>query len=234
MTQDKNKLSEVGLEPDKPKGHIRAVWAITLILAFAIVIGGGVYFILWYSPWGENVMVNKSTTTPTPSSSARLSGSPSSSSRSTTKYKTYTNSAYKFSFEYPENLYVYPDFVEYGGTISILKKGNDNVLSATKIQIKLNYLGSKTTDAGVAYKEVYKSDFVDDSIRRVTSLTVAGVPALKDTYTDAEDMGYYFVHSDFLYSIFAYMSRMSEDTSPLADKDNKAAFDHIVSSFKFL
>ncbi len=53
MVQDREKLREVGLKPDRPAGHIRAIWALTLILAFAIVIAGGIYFILWYSPWGE-------------------------------------------------------------------------------------------------------------------------------------------------------------------------------------
>lgn len=56
MIQDKNKLREVGLEPDKPKGHVRGIWALTLIFTFAVVVAGGTYFILWNNPWGEDAL----------------------------------------------------------------------------------------------------------------------------------------------------------------------------------
>lgn len=230
MIQDKNKLSEVGLEPDKPKGHIRAIWALTLIFVFALIVGAGVYFILWCSPWGENVLVNKSTTTPT----ATLSGSPTISSQPAIKYKTYINSDLsKFSFEYPGNLYVYPDFEEYSGVVSILKKGNDNVLTATKIEIKDSYLASNTADIRVAYLEINKSDISGHSNSKVEDATVGGVPALKLSYTDINDIGYFFVKDNFFYEISAWTNRMTEETSPLSDSTIKAAFDHLVSSFKF-
>lgn len=86
MVQDKDKLKEVGLEPDKPAGHIRAIWALTLILAFAMVIVGGVYFILWYSPWGEDASWHRSGKT-----------------SDTSDWQKYTNWNYIISVEYPQN-----------------------------------------------------------------------------------------------------------------------------------
>ena len=375
MVQDKNKLNEVGLEPDKPKGHIRGIWALTLILAFAIIIAGGVYFILWYAPWGESsywhrkgsvdetkdwqtytdktnnasfkypkdwknkdygsigvlfyqqdqenqfkdkeweglallpggigyhvetgtilntlakfesehgsciaedkkiagldgkyvecppargltktlwyylventgktyylftVEESNKTILGKMAGTIKFSGATASptTSQSNVRYKTYTNSIDKFSFEYPENLYILPEGFtgehQGSGTVKILKKSDDNLLIPTKIEVTSQRMSPQTTDIRAAYKAIYTSDLVDDSIRRITDTTIAGVPALKETYTDAEDMGYYFVSGEYFYSITAHMSRVDEDTSPLADKDNKSAFDHIVSSFKFL
>lgn len=94
MVQDKDKLKEVGLEPDKPAGHIRGIWALTLILAFAIVIVGGVYFILWYSPWGEDASWHRTGTT-----------------NETKDWQTYTNLTYDFSIKYPKD-WKYKEYVK--------------------------------------------------------------------------------------------------------------------------
>lgn len=85
MVQDKEKLREVGLGPDKPTGHVRAIWALTLILAFVIVILGGIYFILWYSPWNNDASRN------------------SFKSDETRNWQTYENKTYNLSIKYPQN-----------------------------------------------------------------------------------------------------------------------------------
>jgi hypothetical protein len=362
------------LEPDKPVGHIRAIWALTLILAFTIVIVGGVYFILWYSPWGEDASwhrtgktadtsdwqtytdwnyvvsfkypkdwenksfasnikgvtffnqsekddVNKAQWTSLtqypgdiayyvdPNASleqtlakfktdnpncevadkkiANLDGKAlqcpltgenkniwyylvgkttttfylftskedqkgtldkmidtfsfsqgtktSTSPKSSVKTKTFTNQdLVKFSFDYPEKFYVFPDFQEYGGTVKLLKKeDNNNTMSWTKVEVKISYLASKTTDIRLAYKEINKSDIPEGGISTVTEATVGGVPALKQTYTDLGDMGYFLIKNDYLIEISAFTSRIGDEKPVFSDSEVKTAFESIVSSWQF-
>lgn len=100
MTEEIN----AGLGQEKPKGHIRGIWAITIIIVIAILVGGGV----WY--WYYKTTVQDQTTTNTikisPSASPSASGSTStlpsaSGADETADWKTYTNSTYDFFFKYP-------------------------------------------------------------------------------------------------------------------------------------
>src|SRR3990167_1867484 len=86
MIQNKNKLREVGLEPDKPTGYVRGIWALTLILAFALVVGSGIFYILWSSPWGESSYWYRNSV-----------------NDETNDWQNYTNSAYDLSIKYPKD-----------------------------------------------------------------------------------------------------------------------------------
>lgn len=84
MVQDKEKLKEVGLSPDKPEGYIRGIWAVTIIVCFAVIIVGGVYFLLWCQPWstGSNVLIPH---------------------KETADWNNYENKTYDFSIKYPQD-----------------------------------------------------------------------------------------------------------------------------------
>jgi len=92
MVQDKERLSEVGLQPDRPSGHIRGIWAITLIVAFSIVVVGGIYFLLWYAPWdtGTSVLTPRK-------------------QNLTSDWNTYNDDARGTRFKYPKD-WEYKDF----------------------------------------------------------------------------------------------------------------------------
>ncbi|MCX6811832.1 MAG: hypothetical protein NT039_04030, partial [Candidatus Berkelbacteria bacterium] len=112
MVQDREKLREVGLEPDKPTGHIRAIWALTLILAFALVIAGGIYFILWYSPWNNDAsmsLVNKTD--------------------ETKDWQTYTDKTNNLTFKYPTD-WTNKDFGSMG--VLFYKKSDEDTYKNSK------------------------------------------------------------------------------------------------------
>ncbi|TSC90642.1 MAG: hypothetical protein CEN92_431 [Candidatus Berkelbacteria bacterium Licking1014_96] len=229
MIQNRNKLSEVGLEPDKPKGHIRAVWALTLILAFAIVIGGGVYFILWCSPWGENVSVNKSTTTSTLSSSVSPSGSPINSPK--LSYQTYTESSRSsFSFEYPKDWQILksnPYDADAEKMELVYESGNVLNTSLVVIEDHSNVTGA--TDVRQAAKDMLPAaNFVTDT-------TLGGKPAIKASGDEGMPprTRYFALNNGYLIIVIGENFEGNNNLTVVQQK-NKSAFEHIISSWKWL
>jgi hypothetical protein len=89
------------MEPEKPKGHIRGIWAITIIVALAMIIGGVIWYLVIKNNVPEtNVSLTQVSPSTSPSTSASTSASPSTSGSSeTASWKTYTSEF--MSFKYP-------------------------------------------------------------------------------------------------------------------------------------
>lgn len=229
MTQDREKLNEVGLQPDKPKGHIRAVWALTLIAAFALIVGGGVYFILWYSPWDENVLVNKSTTRPTPSSSVRLSGSPSSSPK--LDYQTYVERERgAYSFEYPKDWQILKSnpYDADAERMELVYESGD-VLHTSLIMVEDHKNVIEATDVRQAAKDMLPAaNFVAET-------TLGGRPAIKVSGDEGMPprTRYFALNGSYLIVIIGENFEGNNNLAA-AQQENKSVFEHIISSWKWL
>lgn len=231
MTQDREKLKEVGLEPDKPVGHIRAIWALTLILAFAIVVVGGIYFILWYSPWGENVLVNKSTTTPTPSLSASSSGSPTISPKS--GYQTYTeNQRGSYSFEYPKDWQIlksnpYDDDAE---RMELVYE-NESVLNTSWIAVE----DIKNSIGTLVLRDIVKQLSSPPADQFLSDVQLGGKAAIKASGMEGmpPQIIYYALNNGYILKIIGVNYEGDTNLTAVQQK-NKTAFEYIISSWKWL
>ena len=156
--------------------------------------------------------------------------------QSNVKYKTFSDKIHvDFSFEYPENLFAFGNISGegYQGTVYVLKQSADkNEMERTNIQVYLKMIQPQTTDIRTAYKNVHGGDLSSDQ-SKFQNKTVAGVPALK--YEETTITSYLFIKDNFLFEIAAVDEfALGSDSNPFSDPTTKAAFDHIVSSFKFL
>lgn len=229
MIQNKNKLREVGLEPDKPKGYIRGIWALTLILAFALIVAGGIYFILWSSPWGENVTVNKSTVTPTSSSSARLSSSPSSSPK--LDYQTYIESERgAYSFEYPKDWQILKSnpYDADAERMELIYKSGD-VLNTSLIVIEDHKNVTEATDIRQAAGNLLPAaNFVTDT-------TLGGKTAVKASGDEGMPprTRYFALNNGYLIIVIGE-NFAGNNNLTAAQQKNEIVFEHIISSWKWL
>jgi hypothetical protein len=229
VVQDKDKLKDVGLMPEKPAGHIRAIWALTLILAFAIIVVGGVYFILWYSPWGENLMVNKSTATPSPSGSS--SASPSSSAKS--DYKTYTEANRgAFSFEYPKDWKIlksnpYDDDAE---RMELVYE-NEGVLNTSLVAVEdiKNSMGTSVL------RDIVKDLASPPADQFLSDAQLGGKAAIKASGMEGmpPQIIYYALNNGYILKIMG-VNYEGDTNLTAAQQKNKATFEHIISSWKWL
>ena len=97
-----------GIEPEKPKGYIRGIWAITIILVAAILVGGGIWYYFYKTTMQDTGNLNTVKVSPSASTSTSTSVSPSASaSAETAGWKTY-DSDY-MTFKYPSTWKVTKD-----------------------------------------------------------------------------------------------------------------------------
>lgn len=89
-----------GLEPEKPKGHIKSVWGILIVVIAVIIIGGGVFawYLLTSTKGIDGIKISKTSTSLSPSTSAETA----------TKLTKTTNDWFEFS--YPAGWHVFKDF----------------------------------------------------------------------------------------------------------------------------
>jgi len=224
---------KAGPGPEGPKGHIRAIWAITIIVVLAILVGGGVWY--WFYKTAVQDDATTNTTKSSPSASSSASALPA-TTQSNAKYKTFSDKIHvDFSFEYPESLFAFGNISGegYQGTVYILKQSTDkNEMERTNIQVYLKMIEPITTDIRSAYKNVHGNDLSSDQ-SKFQNVTITGVPALK--YQETTITSYLFIKDNFLFEIVAVDEfAIGSDSNPLSDSTTKAAFDHIVSTFKFL
>ncbi|MCX6811270.1 MAG: hypothetical protein NT039_01050 [Candidatus Berkelbacteria bacterium] len=90
------------MEPGKPGGQIRGIWAILIIVVAAMLVGGGVWYWFYKTTVQDTGNLNTVKLSSSPSASASSSVSPSTSSSSeTANWQIYSNSIYKVSIKYP-------------------------------------------------------------------------------------------------------------------------------------
>lgn len=209
MVQNKEKLREVGLEPDKPAGHIRAIWALTLILAFALIIGGGVYFILWYSPWDEISYWHRQGI-----------------SDETKNWQTYTNSSYKISIKYPRDWQYaeFPTSLATGSFVSVSFYNKD--LSAEMEKLKANPATELVYDVALTMLEgdrkVEYSN--EESCEKQSDTKINGITAeiykCRNQMIDKDFFNYVVVNINKTYVL-------------MSDEDNKSNLEKMVGTLSF-
>ncbi|MBU2595305.1 hypothetical protein KJ713_00515 [Patescibacteria group bacterium] len=209
MTQDKDKLKEVGLEPDKPRGYIRGIWAITLILAFSLIVGGGVYFILWCSPWGETVSWHRQGTVD-----------------ETKDWQTYSNSTYDFLIKYPKDWQYaeFPTSLASGSFISVSFYDKD--LSADIEKLKANPETELVYDVALTILEGdRKSEYSSESsCEKPSDTKIGGVSAelykCRNQMVDKDSFNYVVVNNNKTYSLAAF-------------EENKETLDKMIKTVDF-
>ncbi len=85
--QNQKNSSESGINSERPKGNIRPIWLLMIIVA-VIVIGGALYYLIWYQP------MSKAKRTPSENEEEK--------SLETKEQITFTNDKYGFKIVLPE------------------------------------------------------------------------------------------------------------------------------------
>lgn len=220
-----------GMGPEKPKGQIRGIWAITIIIVIAMLVGGAVWY--WYYKGGVQDTGNVSfVIKPSESPSTSASASPSTSGTDETAgWKTYTDKEYGFSVKYPQaatatvsshegasgDLQYYVFFVDKTGC------GDDaqcsNIIFTTQVlENRQNYTGKQWVDAN------YSSP---GELKTRADVTVDGIKGEKITSDRGVD-GYKLVFVQDPQGTLMY--QFSWDGN---DKNLEHIFDLFLGSFKF-
>jgi hypothetical protein len=230
MTEEIN----AGIGPEKPKGQIRGIWAITIIIVIAMLVGGAVWYYYYRGIQNQDLGNVSFVKQPSGSPSASASASPSTSgTNETAGWKTYTNSGHGFSIKYPTD-WEYQEYsepqnaegttffetskkssytnktwttdVDYPGEIAILVTREG---TAANVVSKLK---SYETGSGGSYN----CQFADKEIAGKTGKTAV-------CSTDSGKIWYYLVDNNG--SVFSLMTKTETNNSTL---------NNIVSTFKFL
>lgn len=205
--QDKDKLNEVGLEPDKPKGHVRAIWALTLICAFAIFIAGAIYFIFWYSPL-DNILgipIVKVTDT-------------------TSNWNTYTNETYKVQVKYP-NDFSYREFPKNTGNSKDWRLGVSFYGEDLKDTVESLTDSSIVSDVTLfIYQNDQKAQFSAGGCSKESDVEIGGKSGELDKCFNEMDSKYYY----------DYVVVNDKKTYVLeGDEDNKDTLDKMIKTLEF-
>lgn len=97
------KKATIGTPSELPKGHIRGIWAVTIIAALAMIVVGIVSYwsILIMAQYQETGVGLNPRASTSPSTSASASPSASGTADETANWQTYSNSTYNISIKYP-------------------------------------------------------------------------------------------------------------------------------------
>ncbi len=226
-----------GLTPEKPRGHIRGIWAITIIVVIAILVGGGVWY--WYYRTTVQDTGNLNTAKISPSASPTPSGSASASPSTSTSisWKTYTNNTYKYSFEYPTSTKACP------GTTEIVMTIGNSVQFCYGDRSSFN-VGSADNYNHVATIEDYlkNENLKDYQKTKIAGETAYSISGKFGSYREIT----YFMHNDRIYTIDGsfgggedYECGGAINDTPCGtpspkETSTQVVYDKIISSFKFL
>lgn len=192
MIQNKKKLQEVGLEPDKPVGYVRGIWALTLIIAFALVVGSGIYYILWSSPWGESSYWHRHA-----------------ANDETKDWQTYRHEKYGLSIKYPQR-WQYAEFPASQGLDSLISVSfYDQDLSADIERIKANPATEMVYDVVLVMRQGdKKSEYSSEaSCEKQSDIKIGGVSGelykCRNQMIDKDSYDYVVVNNGKTYALAA-------------------------------
>ena len=230
----------MGMGPEKPKGQIRGIWAVTIIIAVAILVGGGI----WYYFYKTTVQDTGNTNTVklSPSASASASGSVSTSASaspsSSISWKTYTNDSYKYSFEYPADTKP-----RSGQTNAVLEIENGKI-----VQFDYGQRSNFDVIVGANSNNVSSiEDFLNNKTAGYTKTKVAGETAysISGKFGSYREITY-FMHNNQIYTVDGsfgggedYECGGAINNTPCATPSAKetatqVVYDKLLNSFKFL
>lgn len=203
-----------GMEPEKPSGQIRGIWAITIILAVAIIIAG----VVWYLVYSDTTNIT-GVNTPKISTSASPSISPTTSpDDETADWQTYINNTYDFSFKYPSDW---------------TKKGPTDVGDDTIVYIFSNNEYPPTAEPTKFYFFVNKVDSLPSVTKTQDTINGYKVYITKDEPSRSGAIKYYFTQDDKSYIGLAFTPY--DESSPIEGQDKEyPIFQKVLSTFKFL
>lgn len=195
---------------EEPKKGMSAVLAIVIIIVIVLIVGGAIWY--WYSKTAVKDTANMDI--PEKTTSASASASPSASGTDeTVGWKTYSNSTYGFSINYPSDLTYTESSLEEGGVAFAVRFNQNNAkkTNVVNIWVKSNYTLAEEISSAQQGQGEYN----------ISNKTIAGVQGKLLDSTKVNIRDYAVEKNNKLYILES-------------NQTNKNILDQMISTLKFL